>query len=293
VLLENVNKYEAHPLQILENEAAIIEAIKTAGSYATPRDVPIPARSDVWGLFGEQPQAIDFASTIPIATAIKPPKSSLNQGRQMLGRIARFILATPSDPDLKTFSNRRPSQLQNTKYVSTTPSASSTSRLTRWFSSTTHRKAPTAIPTISVLTSWAGATLTPSSARWTGTTSTSPPPRPARPVSPSLLPSSQNPALRRTSGITHATVETHQTLFPGINEEHNVYWPHEEARMRGGGSVRGKKREKEREKERGREEKDRAKEEKDKVREAKKKTKEREKRMWMSAEHSEALHYLC
>jgi hypothetical protein len=45
----------------------------------------------------------------------QPRGSSLDQARQVAGRIARFMLAAPSDPDLKTHSTRRPS---NASHVS-------------------------------------------------------------------------------------------------------------------------------------------------------------------------------
>lgn len=38
----------------------------------------------------------------------KPPKSSLTQSISAAGKIARFLFAAPADPDLKTFSNKRP-----------------------------------------------------------------------------------------------------------------------------------------------------------------------------------------
>jgi hypothetical protein len=79
--------------------------METTDGYAIYQDMLKPTKPGLW-------QKLDEQHRRQSATE-KPRDSSLDQARQVAGKIARFVLAAPSDPDLKTYSTRRPSNAQN------------------------------------------------------------------------------------------------------------------------------------------------------------------------------------
>lgn len=77
----------------------------TLDGYMIYHDLLQPTKPDLWQQLDAYHQQQLYAAQI---AANKPPKSSWDQGVHVAGKIARFLLAAPSDPELKTYSNRRP-----------------------------------------------------------------------------------------------------------------------------------------------------------------------------------------
>jgi hypothetical protein len=94
--------------QILKDEFSILEALNTTDGFAIYQDMLKSTNSDLWQKLADQHH---MAQTMHSPTN-KPRGSSIDQARQVAGKIARLMLAAPSDPDLKTYSTRRPSDAQ-------------------------------------------------------------------------------------------------------------------------------------------------------------------------------------
>ncbi|KAF1921942.1 hypothetical protein BDU57DRAFT_511019 [Ampelomyces quisqualis] len=87
---------------ILEDEPSIFRAITTPDGYAIYHDLLNTTNPVLWQKLVEQ---LHNAQT-PQSPTPKSRESSFDQARHAVGKMARFVLATPSDPELKTFSTR-------------------------------------------------------------------------------------------------------------------------------------------------------------------------------------------
>lgn len=102
-------------LQILIDESKILQAIKTADGMAIYRDLLSTTHSREWArIYSKHCSQLETTraapASAPTASPVqKSPKSSMDQARQAAGKLARFILAVPADPELKTFSSKGPS----------------------------------------------------------------------------------------------------------------------------------------------------------------------------------------
>jgi hypothetical protein len=95
--------------QILADESSILEALNDPNGYAIYHDLLSTTNPTLWSrLESQHGQAqIQIIQARPTTDRPKSRESSLKSARRVGGKIARFILAAPSDPDLKTFSSRR------------------------------------------------------------------------------------------------------------------------------------------------------------------------------------------
>jgi hypothetical protein len=103
--------------QILTDEPAILDAIKDPDAYAIYYDLLHTTRPELWERLEEQHQL--GKGILPTDRSSRT--SSRDQARHVAGRFARFILAAPSDPDLKTHSTRKQTHDQSTRAVPSTP----------------------------------------------------------------------------------------------------------------------------------------------------------------------------
>lgn len=96
--------------QILTDEFAMLEALNNPNGYTIYHDMLHTTNPPLWSRLEEQHRQAQILQLQSSTTAIiqKPSRdSSLKSARRVGGKIARFILAAPSDPNLKTYSTRR------------------------------------------------------------------------------------------------------------------------------------------------------------------------------------------
>jgi hypothetical protein len=72
---------------------------------------------ELWHRLDEQHQ-MSKAAQMPIQ---KPRESSFDQARHAAGKLARLLLASPSDPDLKTHSSRKPAYGKSARITTSVP----------------------------------------------------------------------------------------------------------------------------------------------------------------------------
>ncbi|KAH8730232.1 hypothetical protein GQ44DRAFT_823566 [Phaeosphaeriaceae sp. PMI808] len=107
--IDNKNKALSHSAEtsgyvILEEEPRILEAMKTAEGFAIYHDMLHTTQPKMWQRLAHQHR---FAAITPVPTQ-RPRRSSIDQARRLGGKLARLILAAPSDSEVKTYSSRKP-----------------------------------------------------------------------------------------------------------------------------------------------------------------------------------------
>jgi hypothetical protein len=105
--------------QILQDEPSILEALNTPDGFAIYQDILKPTNPDLWQKLADQHRM----SQPTQSPTDKLRGSSKDQARHVAGKLARLMLATPSDPDLKTHSSRRPSTAQHAQANTSMPLA--------------------------------------------------------------------------------------------------------------------------------------------------------------------------
>jgi hypothetical protein len=210
----------------------------------------------------------------------KPCNSSFDSGRKLAGKMFRFILAAPSDPELKTFSSSHPSHSalgatpvrvytsmdgNGMNGLALAQNLDGLSALFRKRSKKNQGKGPASAPTAVHARDFAssgagtskltGATAVNTDGIWTGNivkNATTEQPRgttvQASPshgiqVATSIDVVTRQPTSYAPSNISNAT---HQTRWGEVDSHGHVYLPHERERqpgMRGGGSTKVKSKE--------------------------------------------------
>ncbi|KAF2035570.1 hypothetical protein EK21DRAFT_107091 [Setomelanomma holmii] len=93
-----------------DDEAGILTAMNSPEGYAIYHDLLSTIKPSLWRKLNAQHHNVQNHSNTPspsVSISIKSRESSLDQARHVAGKIARFVLAAPSDPDLKTYSSRQ------------------------------------------------------------------------------------------------------------------------------------------------------------------------------------------
>jgi hypothetical protein len=103
--------------QILTDEPLILDAIKDPDAYAIYYDLLHTTQPELWQRLEERHQL----GKRVLATGQTSRTPSFDQARHVAGKFARSILATPSDPDLKTYSTRKETRTERIRAAPSIP----------------------------------------------------------------------------------------------------------------------------------------------------------------------------
>ncbi|KAH5474661.1 hypothetical protein HBI31_190500 [Parastagonospora nodorum] len=164
-LASNIEKSLIHSSKtsgyvILKDENSILNAMDTSDGYAVYQDMLHTTDPALWQRLEDQYQLAH-----PMQNPIQARESNSKTARRVGGKISRFLLAAPSDPDLKTHSTKRKPTFWNTPSIPTHLLSAQTDIKGKGRADTN----PNTIPITS-------STLQNSTSKYTGTTAVTPTP---------------------------------------------------------------------------------------------------------------------